>query len=111
LNRWFAHEFRSGLLFFAQPLPTTWTTIAHDPDKNYILFHLNLAGKAVIRLEIRIQAVGQQVSQVKFRMILTALDQETNAMAVETIREKLEFILNMLTDSLKHYCETGDMIS
>ena len=33
--------------------------------QKYILFHLNLDGKAVIRFDVRIQAVGRQVSQVK----------------------------------------------
>jgi len=55
--------------------------------------------------------VGSQVSSCTWHMVFTALDEEANAMADETIRVKLELVMNFLSDALKHYCETGEMLS
>ncbi len=104
-------ENKSGPHLFEKPGPTTWTTLVHDPDKNHILFHLNLDGKAIIRFDILIHVVGQDISRVDLKMVFTALDQETQVMSKESIREKLGLILTMLAEALKHYCETNSIMS
>lgn len=104
------NENKSGPHFFEKPLTTTWVTTLHDPDNYRILFQLNLSGKAVIRLKIEFREVAKQVSSCTWHMTFTALDVETNSMADETIRMKLELVMNFLSEALKHYCETGDML-
>jgi hypothetical protein len=63
----------------------------------------------MIRTEIR--EVGENVSSGTWHMVFTALDEETNAMAVDTIQAKMELLMTFLADALKHYCETGEMLS
>jgi len=103
-------EDKSGLHFFEKPLPTTWVTNLYDPHNYRILFQLDLAGKAVIRFEIDISEVGKDVSRCRWHMAFTALDEEANAMEDETIRTKLGLIMTFLSEALKHYVETGEML-
>ena len=105
------NEDKSGPHFFEKPLTATWTTNIHDPDRNLVLFQIDLAGKAAIRLEVRFREVGQNVSTVTWHMTFTALDDEANAMSVDNIRAKIELLITFLADALKHYCETGEMLA
>ena len=105
------NEDKSGLHFFEKPLTTTWITTIHDPDRNIVLFQINVSGKAAIRLDVRIREVGENASSCTWHMVFTALDEETNAMAVDTIQAKMELLMTFLADALKHYCETGEMLS
>jgi hypothetical protein len=43
-------------------------------------------------------------------MIFTALDEEANSIADENIRMEMELVMNFLSQALKHYCETGEML-
>ncbi|MBA4367576.1 MAG: hypothetical protein C0403_08045 [Desulfobacterium sp.] len=104
------NEEQSGPHFFEKPLTTTWVTVLHDPDKHRILFQLNLSGKAVINLKVEFREVGKEVSSCTWHMIFTALDEEANSMATETIQVKMELVMNFLSEALKHYCETGEML-
>jgi len=104
------NENKSGPHFFEKPSTTTWVTALHDSDNYRILFQLNLSGKALIRLEVEFREVGKQVSSCTWHMTFTALDAEANSMTVETIRMKLELVMNFLSEALKHYCETGEMV-
>lgn len=105
------NEDKSGLHFFEKPMTTTWITTTHDPDRYLVIFQINLGGKAVIRLEICFRAVGENVSSGTWHMVFTALNDEANAMPVETIQARMEFMMTFLADLLKHYCETGQMMS
>ena len=104
------NEDQSGPHFFEKALTTTWVTTIHDPDNYRILFQLNLASKAVIRLNVKFREAGQKVSSCTWRMVFTALDEEANAMADDTIRVKMELVMTFLAEALKHYCETGKML-
>ena len=104
------NEDKSGIHFFEKALTTTWVTTIHDPENYRILFQLNLAGKAVIRLNVRVREVGKAVSSCTWHMVFTALDEEANAMADDTIRGKLELVMTFLAEALQHYCETGKML-
>ena len=104
------NEDKSGPHFFERPLTTTWVTTIHDPDNYRVLFELNLAGKAVIRLNVRFREVARKVSSCTWHMVFTALDEEAGAMPEDTIRVKLELVMTFLADALKHYCETGEMV-
>lgn len=104
------NEDKSGAHIFEKPLTTTWVTTIHDPENYRILFQLNLADKAVIRLNVRVREVGKAVSSCTWHMVFTALDEEANAMADDTIRGKLELVMTFLAEALQHYCETGKML-
>ena len=105
------NEDKTGLHFFEKQLITTWVTTVYDPENYRISFLLNLAGKAVISLDVNFTEVGRQVSRCTWHMVFTALDEEANAIPDDTARLKLELALTFLADALKHYCETGEMIN
>jgi hypothetical protein len=104
------NESKSGPHFFEKPLTTTWVTVLHDPDNYQIIFQLYFSGKAVSQLKIKFREVGKQVSRCTWHMIFTALDEEANSMADKTIRLKMELMMNFISDALKQYCETGEML-
>lgn len=104
------NEEKSGPHFFERPLKTTWVTTIHDPGNFHISFQLNLADKAIIRLNVRFREVGTKVSSCTWHMVFTALDEEANTMTADTIRVKMELIMTFLAEALKHYCETGEML-
>ena len=103
-------ENKFGPHFFEKPLTTTWVTNLHDPERNRIVFQLNLADKAVIQLQINIQEVGVNISSCNWCMAYTALDREANKMDENAIKEKLDMAMIMLGTALKHYCETGEIV-
>lgn len=103
-------ENKFGSHFFGKPFTTTWVTNIHDPERTRIVFQLNLADKAVIRLQINIQEVGVNISSCNWQMVYTALDSEANDMDENDIKEKLDLAMIMLGTALKHYCETGEII-
>ena len=105
------NEDKSGLHFFEKPMTTTWITTTHDPDRHLVIFQLYFGGKAVIRLEIRFREVCENVSSATWHMVFTALDDEANAMPVETIQSRMALMMAFLADLLKHYCETGRMMA
>jgi len=105
------NEDKSGLHFLETPMTTTWVTTTHDPERYLIIFQIYLGGKAVIRLEIRFRAVGENVSSGSWHMVFTALDDEANAIPEDTVQARMELMMTFLADLLKHYCETGQMMS
>lgn len=105
------NEGKSGPHFFEKPLTTTWVTTVHDPDNHLIVFQLYLAGKAMIRFNVRFREVGRNVSSSTWQMVFTALDEEANAMPDETVRLKLEWIMTFLAEALQYYCEKGEMVA
>jgi hypothetical protein len=105
------NEDKSGFHFFEKPLTTTWITTTHEPDRHFVIFQINLDGKAVIRFEVRFREVAVNVSTGTWHMTFTALDDEANAMSVDAIRAKMELLMTFLADALKHYCETGEMLA
>lgn len=105
------NEEKSGPVFFSKPYTTTWTTILYDPDHLRIRFHLSIETKASIAFNIAIDDVGPHISRVTWNLTFTGLDQEANEMNEKEIHEKLGFVTGFLSESLKHYCETGKIIS
>ncbi len=103
-------EDKSGLLLFGQPITTTWVTNLHDPVNHRILFLLIVEQKAQIRFQFDLKEVGPKVSTCRWQMTFTALDDEANSLSEETIKSNLEAIMGFLSDTLKHYCETGEML-
>ncbi|MBU3915303.1 hypothetical protein KKA14_07190 [bacterium] len=104
-------EDKSGPVLFGKPLTTTWITSLHDPVANKIKFNLNVSGKVYIAFVFNIREVGLQISAVTWDLTFTGLDEEANAMKDEEINAKLGLITGFLSETLKHYCETGKMLS
>ncbi len=97
-------------LLFNQTFPTTWIATVHDPEKCRMHFVLLPADKAVIKVEFQCNQLGSDISRCTWYMTFTALDEETNKMAENEVRENMNTIMTFLSGSLKHYCEIGEML-
>lgn len=105
------NEEMSGPHFFGQSLKTTWVTVNHEPESGHVLFLLYMAGKASVRFELNCHEVETAVSQCTWHMTFTALDEVADALPDGTVKEKLELMIDFLSGTLKHYCETGEMLT
>ncbi len=105
------NEEMSGPAIFGKPMTITWVTTLHDPDKHWIHFLLILEDKAIIQFEINFRETGIDTSTVTWKFVFTALDDEANALENENVAQSLQAILSFLSESLKHYCETDEMLT
>jgi len=103
-------EKMSGPVLLNLPITTTWITTLYDPDKYRIHFLINYNGKAVVKYEIELREVGPNISACTLSWVFTALDQDTNSMEEKTIKENIMKVIIFLSEALKYYCETGEMI-
>lgn len=101
----------SGKHFFGQPLKTTWVTVIHAPDTGRILFQLNLSGKASIRFEFNCRETEKGVTEATWQMTFTALNGEVDSIPDDALAEKMDLMMVFLSNALKHYCETGTMLT
>ncbi len=93
----------SGPHFFGEAFNTCWTTIVHDPENYRVVFILNPNNKAVIRLNVTIRQVTQEVSNCTWHLVFTALDNDANGMSENEIKEKMELMITFLADLLVQY--------
>ncbi len=103
-------EEKSGLLLFGKPVTTTWYTALHNPENNRIIFHLTLERKAIISFNFNVKEVAEKISVCTWNMVFTAIDDEANSLEEEEISTKVDTILAFLSQCLKHYCETGQIL-
>jgi len=103
-------EKMSGPVLVDKPVMTNWITTIHDPVNHLIEFLLVVGDKAVINFQFDIRKTEENASLCRWTLILTALDEETNHIPEETIKERMQVVTGTLSMMLKHYCETGEMM-
>jgi hypothetical protein len=104
-------EDMSGPILFGNPATTTWYTTLHDSDKCRIQWLLIIEDKAVIKWEFSGRETDLNTTTCTWNLIFTALNNEANELSEKGIKESLNTILNFVSNALKHYCETGKIIS
>jgi Polyketide cyclase / dehydrase and lipid transport len=104
-------EQKSGPIIFGKVINTTWVTTLYDPEKHRVHFLLNMEGEAVIKWEFQCCQTGTNVSTVTWSLTFTALDRQANGLDPQTVSNGLTLIMEFLSNALKHYCETGQLIS
>ena len=110
-NNCIFYEWSSGPIFFGKDVNTTWVTTLYDPEKHRVHFLLNMEGKAVIKWEFKCNQTGPNVSTVTWKLTFTALDKDANGLDPQAVYAGLTLIMDFLSNTLKHYCETGEMMS
>ena len=101
-------EEQSNLLLFGSPGRTTWITTLHDPDGFHRHFVI-MSDEAVRKAEVRIEDSGHGVSTVRWTMVVTTLNEAGN-LASDEQGSRHQLMLRFLGASLRHYCETGEML-
>ncbi|MDH3211244.1 MAG: hypothetical protein OEM05_02055 [Myxococcales bacterium] len=102
----FREEISSAL--FGSSAPATWITTLHDPDnarRHFVIVNDELVRKA----EVSIEDSGEGVSTVKWTTIATTLNEKGNE-HFEDLEGRLQLMLRFIATSLKHYCETGQIL-
>ncbi len=105
----FTEDF-SGPVLFDAPVTTTWFTTMYDPEATRVHFVLAAGDKALIKLDIDLKDLGEGVSSCQWLFTFTTLNEEADNAIDDTIEEKIMTILTFLGSSLKHYCETGEIL-
>jgi len=105
-NNCIFREDMSGAVLFDSPVTIMWITTLHDPDSR-IQFVLICGEMAVIKFDIELRDQGNGISSIQFKFTYTPLKEDA---VDETTKGKLMTILTFLAASLKHYCETGELL-
>ncbi len=100
----------SGPVLFDANVTTTWITSLYEPENGRINFVLITGDRSVINFKFDVFDSGNGVSTCRFDFVFTLLKEEKEREADSIVEEKLGIILNFLGDSLKHYCETGEIL-
>jgi hypothetical protein len=93
---------------FGSSAPAIWITALNDSDhfrRHFVILNDELVRKA----EVSIEDSGNGVSTVRWTTIATTLNQKGNQGFPE-LQAKLQLMLSFLGSSLRHYCETGEML-
>ncbi len=104
-------EKMSGPVLFGKPVTTSWVTTLSDEDKGRVQWLLIAEDKAVIKWNFSMRETGTNRTTATWNLVFTALDDETNQLTEKDIEERLTLILSFISGALKHYCETGKIIS
>ncbi len=95
-------------LLFGSHRPATWITTLHDPD-NFRRHFVIVREALVTKAEISIEVSGNGVSTVRWTSIATTLNEKGNRI-FDDLQDKQMLMLKFLGTSLRHYCETGEML-
>ena len=102
----FREQISSAL--FGSSTPATWITTLHDGDnfrRHFLIFSDELVRKA----EVSIEDSGDGVSTVRWKTIATTLNEKGNE-DFDDLEGKLLLMLRFIATSLRHYCETGQIL-
>ena len=89
---------------------TTWTAIMHDPDNHKLHFRLdNEKSSSLYTIELQDDGRGGTVGALDFTY--TAINDKGGGYAGKNMEEKIRVMLSIISAMLRHYCETGKMLT
>jgi hypothetical protein len=107
----FSEEMSAPALFPAAGLgATTWYTTLWDTQAHRVHFVL-ITSLSVAKFEIEMLAQGDGTTLVQWDFTLTALNEEGNRHVGDATADGMTGMMTFLGDSLKRFCETGDILS
>jgi hypothetical protein len=106
----FSEEMSAPVLFPSADAGTTiWYTTLWDTAGHRAHFAL-ITRLSVAKYEIEMQDRGDGKTLVNWDFTLTALNEEGNRHVNDATAEGMTGMMTFLADSLKHYCETGEIL-
>ena len=89
---------------------TTWTAIMHDPDNYKLHFRLdNEKSSSLYTIELQDDGRGGTAGALDFTY--TAINDKGGDYGVKNMEEKIRVMLSIISAMLRHYCETGKMLT
>jgi len=95
---------------FGIDMPDIWITDMDDPENHIIRFVIFAPDTAVVRYTVRLTGVDHIRTRMDADFELTVLPGRLPGLPDEAIRERLKGVVTLITGSLKHYCETWQML-
>ena len=103
-------EEKTSPILFDLAIPTHWIVSLYDPEKYRIQFVLLTGTMTIAKVDVEIQSLGEKLSSIAWKFTITSLSEEANRIINATTKQKAKLILGILGKSLKHYCETGELL-
>lgn len=89
--------------------PTTWVTTLYDTEGFCVHFVL-ITSVTVAEYEIDMEDLGSGATSVKWDFTFTSLNGKGSELIDENTQDKMLAMLAFAGQSLKYYCETGEML-
>ena len=102
-------EEKTSPLLFDLSVPTCWVVSLYNPEEYRIQFVLLTGLMMVAKLDAEVQSINGTLSTITWTFTITSLSEESNKIIGATIEQKAKLFLKILGQSLKHYCETGEL--
>ncbi len=88
---------------------TYWITTLYDPQEHRIHFVI-MRSSTVTKLEITMNEINDHETVVAWDMTATAIKNEADPLFDASMKERMKLMMKLIGHSLKHYCETGEML-
>jgi hypothetical protein len=99
-----------GPVLVGSPVTSIWVTNRYDTEYHRIQFVIFTNDLAVVRYDVALTGKEGGLTRVDMNFEITAVDGKIGRLGDEEIRARLMTIVAFLSESLKHYCETGKKI-
>ena len=104
-------EDMSGVFVMNVPgLSTYWQTTQYDPAGHRFHALLMYGGRATGKFEWEVKDDGDGICTATWNLTYTALNEEGNDIADESLKDRMSMQLDFLAKSAKHYLEIGEML-
>ena len=100
---------KTSPILFDLVIPTHWIVSLYDPGKRRIQFVLLTGTMATAKVDVEIQGLDGNLSSVAWTFTITSLSEDANRMINATTEQQAKLLLSILAQSLKRYCETGEL--
>jgi hypothetical protein len=104
-------ETMSGLFVLNSPeTDTYWYTTLYDKKTHQFHSLLMFGDFAAGKFEFNVKKDAGEYTAAHWRLTYTALNEKGNTLADASLADRLAGMLNFLSESAKHYIETGNML-
>ena len=104
-------EKMSGLFVLNAPdIDTYWYTTLYDKRSRRFHALLIYGNVAAGKFEFEVADTGNEQSEAFWKLTFTALNEQGNRLADDTLKNRMTGMLQFLGESGKHYLETGNML-
>ena len=105
----FRENFTKPFLF-GEKGPTTWVTTYYEPEQFSLEFLLIFGDIAVLNRAIRLEETESGATNCQWTDTVTFLKEPFKGTQRENFEMKLDAFSYFLQKTLKHYCETGNVL-
>lgn len=95
---------------FARGVEEVWVVSRYEPEQYAIQFVAVSPDSHVMKLDIKVEELGENVADVRFTNTFTGLTDKGNAFLEQYEAKAHEPLMSGVFASLEHYCRTGKML-